>query len=82
MSDLTDYLFEAIERVDDDGLTPEQLDTELKRAKTVIEASRAIVEIQNTRLDAARLMNDMGVEMTKDEAKRMLALPGGGRADA
>lgn len=54
LSDLKNYLFEQIERVNDDNLTDEELDKEIKRSKAVTEASRTIVEIAKTQLDAFR----------------------------
>ena len=63
LTDLKNYLFEQIERVNDDNLTDEELDKEIKRSKAVTEASRTIVEIAKTQLDAFRYATEeLGIE--------------------
>lgn len=43
LGDLNNYLFEALERVTDDTLSPEELDTELKRCDSITSIAEAIV---------------------------------------
>lgn len=53
LGDLNDYLFEQIERVNDDGLTGKDLDEQLKKAKAVVEIGKTIVQNANVVLRAA-----------------------------
>jgi len=53
LGDLNDYLFEQIERVNDDGLTGKELDEQLKKAKAVVEIGKTIVQNANVVLRAA-----------------------------
>lgn len=43
LGDLNNYLFEALERITDDSLTPEELETELKRAEAITGVAETIV---------------------------------------
>lgn len=43
IGDLNNYLFEALERITDDSLTPEELETELKRASAITGVAETIV---------------------------------------
>ena len=43
LGDLNNYLFEAIERVLDDSLSPEELERELKRSEAVTAVAEVIV---------------------------------------
>lgn len=43
IGDLNNYLFEALERITDDSLTPEELETELKRARAITGVAETIV---------------------------------------
>ena len=54
--DLNNYLFEQIERLNDDELTDEQLDRELKKTDSIVKVSEKI--IQNGEL-AFRTMKHM-----------------------
>ncbi len=53
LGDLNDYLFEQIERVNDDSLTGKELDEQLKKAKAVVEIGKTIVQNANVVLRAA-----------------------------
>jgi hypothetical protein len=43
LSDLTDHLFAAIERMGDEELSDEALDRELKRTHGIVEASDSVI---------------------------------------
>ena len=53
LADLNDYLFEQIERVNDDSLTGKKLDEQLKKSKAVVEIGKTIVQNANVVLRAA-----------------------------
>lgn len=47
LADLNNYLFEAIERINDDDASEEQLEKELKKAKATCDVGRAIIDNAN-----------------------------------
>lgn len=82
MNDLKNYLFEQIERVNDDSLDDEALEREIKRSKSVTEAAKTIVEISKTQLDALKYATEeLGIE-TKPEAVSQLLIGGEVIADS
>lgn len=59
---LNDYLFEQLERLnDDEALKEEALEKELKRAKAITSVSTAIVNNARLVLDARKYSDEMGV---------------------
>lgn len=60
MSDLNDYLFEQLERVNDDTLTPEELTTAIKKAETIAKLSETIVKNGELALKTAKLAWENG----------------------
>lgn len=59
---LNDYLFEQLERLNDDEvLEKEGLEKELKRAKAITSVSTAIVNNARLVLDARKYSDEMGV---------------------
>lgn len=44
LSDLNNYLFEQLERINDDSLTEKELDRELKKTDSVVKISQQIVK--------------------------------------
>ena len=52
---LNNMLFEQIERLNDDELQGEELETQLKKSKGIVEVSRAINENAKLMLDACKL---------------------------
>ncbi len=77
LTDLKNYLFEQIERVNDDSLTDEELDKEIKRSKAVTEASKTIVDIAKTQLDAFKYATEeLCMEVNPDDVGDLLLLGG------
>lgn len=52
LTTLNNYLFEQIERINDDGLTGEELNTALQKAKAVNDLASTIVSNANVQLKA------------------------------
>lgn len=48
ITDLRDHMFAQLERLGQDDLTPEQLTTEIERAKAISEVGKVIVESAKT----------------------------------
>lgn len=60
LNDLNNYLFEAIERLNDDGLSAEQLDTEIKRSEAVQKVAKTIIENGALALQAKKHLDEYG----------------------
>lgn len=75
MTDLNDHLFAQLERVSEEGLTPEQIEAECKRADAVVDLSEQIINGHKLYLDAAKLVAMHGDRFIKQLP--MLAAPNG-----
>jgi len=58
LSDLNNYLFAEIERINSDDLKGEELDAEIKRAKTMAGLSEAIIHNADVQLKAVEMRNN------------------------
>lgn len=56
LGDLNNYLFECLERINDDDLNDEELKKELEKSKTVCQVADKIIELHNTILDAQKVL--------------------------
>ena len=73
MTDLKNYLFEQIERVNDDSLDDEGLERAIKRSKAVTETAKTIVEVSKTQLDALKYATEeLGIETNPKAVAQML----------
>lgn len=60
LGDLNDHLFAQLERLADEGLSAEQIDTEVKRAEAIVSVSDQIVGNAELQLKAAKLFAEHG----------------------
>lgn len=60
LSDVNNYLFEAIERLNDDSLSEEELDREIKRADAVTKVAKTIVDNTNLALNIKKHLDEYG----------------------
>ncbi len=60
LSDLNNYLFEAIERINDDELSDEELDKEIKRSESVNKIAKTIIDNGNLALQAKKHLDEYG----------------------
>ncbi len=58
LSDLGNYMFEAIERLNDDSLTDEGLEKEIRRSEAVVKVGTQIINVANTLLKAAQYASE------------------------
>ena len=58
--DLNNYLFEAIERINDDSLDDAQLDKEIKRSEAVQKIAKTIIDNGNLALRAKKHLDEYG----------------------
>lgn len=68
LSDLNGYLFEQLERLNQENLTQVELDKEVKRARAVNDTARNIVENAKTVLEASKvyeIQDKMNAEAVK-----------------
>lgn len=66
--DLNDHLFEQMERLNDDDLTDEELEKEIKRADAMKDIAKQIIDNANVVLKATELNAEYG----RGEAPRIL----------
>lgn len=60
LTDLNNHLFEQLERLNDDELTDEQLDQEIKRAKAMSEVAGKIIDNAKLSFEAYRYQDEFG----------------------
>lgn len=60
LSDLNNYLFESIERIQNDELSGEELEREIKRASAVTEVAKVVVANGELALKTMKHLNDFG----------------------
>ena len=60
--DLNNHLFEQLERLNDDELSDEQLEREIKRTKAMCNVGKVIVENASVVLEAQKHINEYGIE--------------------
>lgn len=63
LGDLNNYLFEALERITDDTLTPEELEKELKRAEAITGVAEVIVHNGELALKAVKHADEWDKQM-------------------
>ena len=58
LSDLNNHLFAALERLNDEELTDEQLKREIERSKSIAKVSETIVHNASVQLDALKFADN------------------------
>lgn len=64
LTDLNNYLFEQIERLNDDELSEDQFEKEIKRSEAVQKVARTIIENGQLALSAKKHMDEYGQGQT------------------
>lgn len=75
LGDLNNHLFAQLERLADEGLTPEQIEQEAKRADAIVSLADRVVENAELQLKAAKLFAEHGQQI-------LPMLPQIGKSDA
>jgi hypothetical protein len=65
LSDLNDHLFAALERLNDEELTAEQIESEAKRADAIMGISDKIIANAKITLDAMKLISIGNLDLTE-----------------
>lgn len=60
LADLNDHLFAQIERLSQEDLTPEQLDTEVKRGDAIVAVADQILRHASLQVQAAKILAESG----------------------
>ena len=60
LSDLNNYLFEQIERLNDDSLTGEELEIQMARSKAIGDMSEKVIDNVKLQLEATKLVCEYG----------------------
>lgn len=61
LSDLNNYLFECIERLNDDELTSEQLEREIRKSDAVVKVASTIIATGNLALNAQKCKEEYNI---------------------
>ncbi len=61
LADLNNYLFESIERLNDDSLSEEELGKEIKRSEAVQKVAKTIIDNGTLALQAKRHFDEYGL---------------------
>ena len=62
INDLRDHLFASLERLDNDELTFEQLESEIKKAEAVAQIGNVIIQSAKVEIDFLKAMGKAGTE--------------------
>jgi hypothetical protein len=62
LSDLNNHLFAQMERLSDESLSPEQLQTEARRGEAMVAISEQIIRNASLQLQAAKIAFDGGAD--------------------
>lgn len=63
ITDLNNYLFAQIERLDDESITDEALDREINRGKSIADIATQIIANGNLQLKAVMCAREMGMQI-------------------
>lgn len=78
LGDLNNYLFAQLEKLGDDDLTGEELESELKRTDAICDISEQIIKNGELQYKAMKHMDEYGYERQK-AVPEMLEVHAGGR---
>lgn len=62
ITSLNNYLFESIERLNDDSLSDEQLEKEIKRSEAIQKVAKNIIDTGELALRAKKHFDEYGIE--------------------
>lgn len=60
LSDLNNHIFAQLERLGEEGLTPEQIDQESKRGQAIVALANQVVSMASLQVQAAKIMYEAG----------------------
>lgn len=78
LTDLNNYLFEQLERLNDDSLDSEELERELRKTDSIVKVSEKIIQNGELAFKTMQHMDHFGYGMGEKVVPAMLALRDGG----
>ena len=76
LTDLNNYLFEQLERLNDDGLTEDQLERELRKTDATTKIAEKIIANGELAFKTMKHMDDYGYNVKDRHMPQMLAAEG------
>lgn len=76
LMDLNNYLFEQIERLNDDELSEDQLDRELKKTDSIVKISEKIIQNGELAFKTMKHMDEYGYGQTHSVPKMLESTSG------
>ena len=76
LTDLNNYLFEQLERLNDDGLTEEQLERELRKTDATTKIAEKIIANGELAFKTMKHMDDYGYNVKDRHMPKMLTTEG------
>lgn len=76
LTDLNNYLFEQLERLNDDGLTEEQLERELRKTDATTKIAEKIIANGELAFKTMKHMDDYGYNVKDRHMPKMLIAEG------
>ena len=74
LSDLNNYLFEAMERLTDDSMSSDQLEQEIKRAESMSKVANQIIQNGELAYRTMVHMDEYGYNVDRNNVPTMLEL--------
>ena len=71
LADLNNYLFEQLERINDDSLTDEQLEKELRKTDSIVKVSEKIIQNGELAFKTMQHMDNYGYGTAKTVPKML-----------
>ena len=71
LNDLNNYLFEQIERINDDTLTGDELDEELRKAESICKVSEKIIRNGELAYKTMKHMDEYGYNVQRSVPKML-----------
>lgn len=81
LTDLNNYLFEQLERINDDELTPEELDRELNKTDSIVKISDKIIANGELAFKTLKHLDEYGYNSERNIALVAPLLCAGGDTD-
>lgn len=75
LEDLNNHLFEQLERLNDDDLSPDQIDQEIKRANGMTRIAETIIQNGKLALEASEFVAEYGAGRDAIVLPKMLREP-------
>ena len=80
LADLNNHLFAQLERLSDEDLKPEQIESEAKRGAAIVAVADQIVRNASLKIQAAKILSDHGLDpsahLALEDGKKVTVIQG------